>query len=194
MPEPKDSNGNGLSPAAAQHSGLKPTQAEHRQYLNEVTELWARHCRPDEIRRVMRERRGLSRHATDRYIRPARDRMVKAVHLPIEELAAKSLATYVRRIVAAETALQAKALDAVDHARYANIIISAQKAIDDLFGLPRAKKVAFTTTDGQDVMPAVVAALPPELLDAMDEVGRLYEEAERGGKPSPQLLEGPEVK
>ncbi len=171
MAERNGSNGDALSPAAAQQTGLKPTQAVHRQFLNEVTELWARHCRPDEIRAIMRKERGLSRHATDRYIRAARDRVVKASQIPIEQLVARSYATYARIVRAP---LEGKG-SATNSER-----IAAQRAIDDLFSLQKARKVALTTTEGEDVLQSLVARMTPEELNAADMIGRLVEEAERG--------------
>lgn len=158
---------------------IKPTQAEHRERLNATIELWARHRTPSQIRQALRDKWGMSKTAADRYIRVARDRCVQFSSVPPQEMVAKSYATYVRRIAAAEKKLLDESLDPVDHARYARIVIDAQKCIDDLFSLQKAKKVALTTVEGDDVLEAVVKELSQEQLLVLSLIGERLEEAER---------------
>lgn len=170
MPKPNDSNGKGRAGVP----GQKPTQAGARQRQRDAVELIVRGCRRDEVRKALMDKWGMSDTAADRWIRVAHDSILEISHQPLAQLIALSHETY---------NLVLKDPNASNRDK-----ISAQKAIDELYGLPRAKKVALTTKEGDDVFRAVAASLSPEELAVAGVIGQRIEAAERGEKPL--MIEG----
>lgn len=178
MAKSSDDNGNGQSAVTEQNARIKPTQREQRQRFRDAMALHARGCRPKESRAALQDKWGMCNRVAGRYIRAARDCAIEYSQVPLADLIAQSHSTYLAILQDPQASRTER--------------IAAQRAIDDLFALPKARKVAITTAEGDDVMVAFVDRMTSEQLALYDEIGEMLEAADRGETPT-QLLEGPDV-
>lgn len=119
--------------------------------------------RRSEIIRFFRTQYSLAPRTVAHYIRRARKRLVSASEKSTDDLRAESYAWY----------MDVLRRDDVD----VGTKLVARRAVDDLLGLQKPKKIAPTTSDGEDLLDLVVNALSREELQAIEKAGMLAEEA-----------------
>ena len=171
---PAETIGQEQPPAEA--TPRKTTHAERVRRVSIVIRMLLEGRRTGEVKKYCQKHWGIRHTQALRYVRYARDELMRQTGQPKEQLQADSFAWYLSVLRSTKAKVSDK--------------ISARKAADELMGLQAPKLIAQTTSTGEDLMDAVIDRMSVADLEALNRMAEAAETVEREEAERKRLEDG----